>query len=96
MNSSGDITMCLVPSRQAVFSLSTTSPALLICTFVGQRRARDVAAQLLWRLAVLGGVTHCRVQARTQLVGTKLLRERGITPCTVKTVCPVRAPKAIR
>ena len=32
MNSSGDITMCLVPSRQAVLSLSTTCPAALICT----------------------------------------------------------------
>jgi len=32
MNSSGDITMWVVPSRQAVLSLSTTCPALLICT----------------------------------------------------------------
>ena len=32
MNSSGDITMRVVPSRQGVFSLSTTCPALLICT----------------------------------------------------------------
>ena len=30
MSSSGDITMCVVPSRQGVFSLSTTCPALLI------------------------------------------------------------------
>ena len=32
MSSSGDITMRVVPSRQAVLSLSTTCPALLICT----------------------------------------------------------------
>jgi len=32
MNSSGDITMWVVPSRQAVLSLSTTCPAALICT----------------------------------------------------------------
>jgi len=28
MNSSGDITMCVVPSRHADLSLSTTCPAL--------------------------------------------------------------------
>ena len=32
MNSSGDITMCVVPSRQGVLSLSTTCPAALHCT----------------------------------------------------------------
>jgi hypothetical protein len=32
MNSSGDITKCVVPSRQAVFSVSTTCPAALHCT----------------------------------------------------------------
>jgi len=31
MNSSGDITKCVVPSRQGVFSFSTTCPAALIC-----------------------------------------------------------------
>ena len=30
MNSSGDITKWVVPSRQAVFSLSTTCPAALV------------------------------------------------------------------
>jgi len=32
MNSSGDFTMCVVPSRQAVLSLSITCPAALHCT----------------------------------------------------------------
>jgi predicted MFS family arabinose efflux permease len=32
MNSSGDITRWVVPSRQAVLSLSTTCPAALVCT----------------------------------------------------------------
>ena len=32
MNSSGDIAICVVPSRQGVFSLSTTCPAALHCT----------------------------------------------------------------
>ena len=32
MNSSGDMTRCVVPSRQAVLSLGTTCPAALVCT----------------------------------------------------------------
>ena len=32
MNSSGDITKCVVPSRHGVLSLSTTCPAALVCT----------------------------------------------------------------
>ena len=32
MNSSGDITRCVVPSRQGVLSLSTTCSAALVCT----------------------------------------------------------------
>ena len=32
MNSSGNITRCVAPSRQAVLSLSTTCPAALVCT----------------------------------------------------------------
>ena len=71
MNSSGDITMCVVPSRQAVLSLSTTCPAALHCTRSSVLRwARDVAAQLLECLAVIGAAAHCGVQAETLLVGT--------------------------
>ena len=32
LNSSGDITRCVVPSRHGVLSLSTTCPAALVCT----------------------------------------------------------------
>ncbi len=32
MNSSGDSTRCVVPSRQGVFGFSTTWPAALHCT----------------------------------------------------------------
>jgi hypothetical protein len=53
LNSSGNITKCVVPPRQGVLSFSTTCPATLH-PFVGQRRARDVAAELL-QLAVLVG-----------------------------------------
>ena len=48
MNSSGDITMCVVQSRYAVLSLSTTCPATLhLHPLVGQHRAGDVATQQL-------------------------------------------------
>ena len=31
MNSSGDMTRCVVPSRQGVLSVNTTWPAALVC-----------------------------------------------------------------
>ena len=46
------------------------SCAVALHAFVGQRRAGDVAAQLLQRLAVIGAAAHRRVQAETLLVGT--------------------------
>ena len=72
--------MCVVPSCQAVFSLSTPRPrGVALHTFVGQGRARDVAAQLLQRLAVVGAAAHGSVQAETLHVGTQLWSERSIT-----------------
>ena len=47
--------------------------------FVGKRWARDVAAQLLECLAVLGAAAHCGVQAETLLVGTQRLRARSVS-----------------
>ena len=41
--------------------------------------ARDVAAQLLECLAVIGSAAHGGVQTETLLVGTQLWSERGIT-----------------
>ncbi|HYN62239.1 MAG TPA: hypothetical protein VET87_22285 [Rubrivivax sp.] len=32
MNSSGDMTECVVPSRRGVFSFNTPCPAALVCT----------------------------------------------------------------
>ena len=48
-------------------------------TLVGQGRARDTAAQLLQRLAVVGAAAHRSAQAETLHVGTQLWSERGIT-----------------
>ncbi len=43
MNSCGDITRCIVPSRHGVFSYSTTGPAALHYTrSVSQRRTRVI------------------------------------------------------
>ncbi len=44
-------------------------------TFVGQRRAGDVAAQLLQRLAVVGAAAHGGVQAEPVDVGAQRLLE---------------------
>ena len=72
--------MCVVPSRQAVFSLKHPLPgSVALHAFVGKRWARDVAAQLLQRLAVVGAAAHRSVQAETLHVGTQLWSERGIT-----------------
>jgi hypothetical protein len=39
MTSSGDMTRCVVPSRQGVLSFNTTYPAALVCTAkMGQSR----------------------------------------------------------
>lgn len=47
INSSGDITTCVVPSRQAVFSFSTTCPAALHCARPSVlRRTGGVTAQV--------------------------------------------------
>jgi len=64
--------------------------------FVGQRRTRDAAARLLEWLTVVGSAAHGHVQPETLLVGTKHLHERRTAPCSVKTICPARAPTAMR
>lgn len=59
MNSSSDMTRCVVPSRQAVFDLEHRLPGGVgLHAFVGQCRAGDVAAQLLQRLAVVRHAAH--------------------------------------
>ena len=79
MNSSGDITMCVVPSRHAVFSLSTTCPALLHCTRSSVlRRAGDVAAKLLQPLALVGAAAYRGVQAEALHIGTQRLGEGSV------------------
>ena len=80
MHSSGDITRCVVPSRQGVLSFSTTCPASLHCTRSSVlRRAGDGAAQLLQRLAVIGTAAHSSMQAETVHVGTQRLLEVGVS-----------------
>ena len=48
-------------------------------TLAGQRRARDVAAQLLECLAVMGSAAHGGVQTETLLVGTQRLHARSVS-----------------
>jgi len=68
--------MWVVPSRQAVLSLSNTFPALH--TSVGQCRARDGAAQLFQPLALVRFAAHSRMQAESLMVGAERLGEHGV------------------
>ena len=76
MNSSGDITKCVVPSRQGVFSFSTTWPAALLCT-----RSLVSAGRVMVRLSCssawrqVGAAANGSVQAETLHVGTQVLFE---------------------
>jgi hypothetical protein len=55
VNSSGDSTGCVMPSRQGILSFGHHLPGgVAPHPFVGQRRAGDIAAKLLQRLAVVG------------------------------------------
>jgi len=74
MNSSGDITMWVVPSRQAVLSLSTTCPALLICTRSLASAGRVMVRHSCfsrWRSLASQRTAACCAVAL--LVGTQLL-----------------------
>ena len=63
MNSSGDITLWVVPSRQGGLELEHHLPrGVCLYALVGQRRARDVAAELFQPLAVVGAAAHRSVQ----------------------------------
>ena len=72
MNSSGDITRCVVPSRQGVLSFSTTCPAALHCTRSSASAGRgDGAAQLVQQLAVVASAAYGGVQAEAVDVGAQ-------------------------
>ena len=64
MNSSGDILMCVVPSRQALFSCNTTSPApLRLSRSLAIGRAGDIAAQAFEFLALMRATAYPGMQA---------------------------------
>jgi hypothetical protein len=74
MNCSGDITMWVVPSRQAVFSLNTTYPArFTLCRSLAMVLAGDISAQVLKALALCGATAHCAMQAKAVCVGAQRL-----------------------
>jgi len=53
--------------------------AIDLHALVGQRRARDGAAQLFPPLALVRFVAHARVQADALMVGTQLLFARSVS-----------------
>jgi len=79
MNPSGDNTMCVLPSRQGVLSFNTYWPAALVYSRPSARAARDIAAQLLWRLAILSAAAHGGVQAKAQHFGAQILVEARVS-----------------
>lgn len=79
MNSSGDMTRCVVPSRQAVLSLSTTCPAALVCTRSLVSAGRVMVRHSCWqRLPVVSVAAHGRVQAEPVDVGAQRLLEVSV------------------
>jgi hypothetical protein len=79
MNSSGDITRWVVPSRRRGLQLQhDLASGVGLYAFIGQRRACDVAAQLLQRLVIVGAAAHGSVQAETVDVGAQMPIEVGI------------------
>ena len=65
MNSSGDMTIWVVPSLNALFSLQHhLAGAVTLEPFVGDRRAGDIAAQVLQFLALIGAPAHRRMEAK--------------------------------
>jgi hypothetical protein len=78
MNSSGDMTRCVVPSPVAPRSLELEHHlpgGVGLHAFVGKGRPGDVAAPLFQRLPLIGGATHGGVQAEAVDVGAKMLLE---------------------
>jgi len=84
MDSSGDLTRCVVPSPGRAFATRSLelqhglASGVGLYGFVGQRRACDVAGQLLQRLAVVSAAAHGSVQAETVDVGAQMPIEVGI------------------
>ena len=65
MNSGGDITKCVVPSRQGVFSLSTTCPAALQCTrslASAERVMQRHSCSSAWRSPARQRTAACRLK----------------------------------
>ena len=67
-----DILMCVVPSRQALLSCSTTSPGpLRLSRSLATRWARDVAAQPFEFLALMRTTAYPVMQAEAVRIGAQ-------------------------
>ena len=62
MNSSGDMTIWVVPSLNGSSVAITLGGAVTLEPFVGDRRAGDIAAQVLQFLALNGAPAHRRME----------------------------------
>jgi len=102
MNSSGDITKCVVPSRHGVLimSFNSTCPAALSCT-----RSSDSAGRVMyrhscssrWRSRASHRTAACRLKpSMSAHRGCRGGDSRGWAPRRVSNLCPARGPKAMR
>ena len=102
MNSSGNITMCVVPSRQAVLSLSTTCQALLMCTRSLASAVRVMvrhSCSSRWRSSAPQRTAACCAVAllvSTQLLGALDVQRHGALQRKHLLPAPARGPKAMR
>ena len=73
MNSSGSMTIWVVPSLYGLFSLQhDLAGAITFEPFVGDGRPRDIAAELLEFQTLIGAPAQRRMEAKAVRVGTQL------------------------
>ena len=74
--------------------------AITLEPFVGDRRAGDIAAQVLQLLALIGAPAHRRMKAEAVRVWSTGLGVDGLSAlgmfCKLSTFCPTRGPSAMR
>ena len=75
MNSSGAMTIWVVPSLNATLQLQhDLAGAVTLEPFVGDGRAGDIAAQVLQFLALIGAPAHRRMEAKAVEFGAQVRR----------------------
>ena len=100
MNSSGDITMWVVPSLYGAFELQhDIAGAVELEPFVGDGGACDIAAQLFEFVALIHGAAYLGMEAEPLRVGTALFGRLHLSAgdrLQSQHFLPARGPSAMR